>query len=165
MFGGLLGALLAIPLGPQWLSGSAVRRRFDQWFGLNWAMCALFLLFPWSQIYPQGSWLGVGVWGHVIFGSIDWGTTVINQVVQETLITGFCWLGVALLLSLGLRSKPPPMADSEWPTWIDSGFKDFICCPSVWLGIQSKLANSRSFLGHAFSSCCAILGFTIKATI
>jgi VanZ family protein len=107
VFGGFLGGLLAIPLGPQWLSGTAIRRRFDQWFGLNWSICALFLLFPWSQIYPQSSWLGVGVWGHVIFGSIDWGTTVINQVVQETFITGFCWLGVALLLSLGMRVKAP----------------------------------------------------------
>ena len=107
VFGGLLGALLAIPLGPQWLSGSALRRRFDQWFGLNWAVCALFLLFPWSQIYPQSSWLGVGVWGHVIFGSIDWGTLVVNQIAQEMLITGFCWLGVALLLSLGMRVKAP----------------------------------------------------------
>ena len=107
VFGGLLGGLLAIPLGPQWLSGTAVRRRFDQWFGLNWATCALFLLFPWSQIYPQSSWLGIGVWGHAIFGSIDWGTTVINQVAQETLITGLCWLGVGLLLSLGMRVKAP----------------------------------------------------------
>ncbi|QWD72316.1 VanZ family protein [Polynucleobacter sp. UB-Raua-W9] len=107
MFGGLLGGLLAIPLGPQWLSGSVIRRRFDQWFGLNWAACALFLLFPWSQIYPQSSWLGTGVWGHAIFGSIDWGTLVINQVVQETLITALCWLGVALLLSSGLRTKAP----------------------------------------------------------
>ena len=47
VLGGLLGGLLAIPLGPQWLSGSVIRRRFDQWFGLNWAACALFLLFPW----------------------------------------------------------------------------------------------------------------------
>jgi VanZ family protein len=107
IFGGLLGGLLAIPLGPKWLSGSAVRRRFDQWFGLNWSICALFLIFPWSQIYPQSSWLGVGGWGHVIFGSIDWGTAVINQVVQETLITGFCWLGAGLLLSLGMRTKAP----------------------------------------------------------
>ena len=107
VLGGLLGALLATPLGPEWLSGTAIRRRFDQWFGLNWTICALFLLFPWSQIYPQSSWLGVGVWGHVIFGSIDWGTTVVNQVIQETLITGFCWLGVALLLSLGMRTKAP----------------------------------------------------------
>ena len=107
VFGGLLGGLLAIPLGPEWLSGSAIRRRFDQWFGLNWAICALFLLFPWSQIYPQSSWLGVGVWGHVVFGSIDWGTMVINQVIQETLITGLCWVGVALLLSVGMRAKAP----------------------------------------------------------
>ena len=107
ILGGLLGGLLAIPLGPQWLSGSAIRRRFDQWFGLNWAACALFLLFPWSQIYPQSSWLGTGVWGHAIFGSVDWGTVVINQVIQEAAITSLSWLGVALLLSLGLRTKAP----------------------------------------------------------
>jgi VanZ family protein len=107
ILGGLLGGLLAIPLGPQWLSGSAIRRRFDQWFGLNWAACALFLLFPWSQIYPQSSWLGTGVWGHAIFGSVDWGTLVINHVIQETIITSLCWLGIALLLSLGMRAKAP----------------------------------------------------------
>ncbi len=107
IFGGMLGGLLAIPLGPQWLSGSAIRRRFDQWFGLNGGACALFLLFPWSQIYPQSSWLGTGVWGHAIFGEIDWGTTVINQVAQETGITALCWVGEALLLSLGLRPKAP----------------------------------------------------------
>jgi VanZ family protein len=107
ILGALLGGLLAIPLGPQWLSGSAIRRRFDQWFGLNWAACALFLLFPWSQIYPQSSWLGTGVWGHAIFGSIDWGTIVINHIAQETIITGLCWLGAALLLSLGMRAKAP----------------------------------------------------------
>lgn len=107
MLGGLLGGLLAIPLGPQWLSGSAIRRRFDLWFGANWGACALFILFPWSQIYPQSSWLGMGVWGHAIFGSIDWGTTVINQVAQETVITAVCWFGTALLLSLGMRVKAP----------------------------------------------------------
>ena len=107
ILGGLLGGLLAIPLGPQWLSGSAIRRRFDQWFGLNWAACALFLLFPWSQIYPQSSWLGTGVWGHAIFASVDWGTLVINHVIQETIITSLCWLGIALLLSLGLRARAP----------------------------------------------------------
>lgn len=107
VLGGLLGGLLAIPLGPQWLSGSAIHRRFDQWFGLNWGACAIFILFPWSQIYPQSSWLGTGVWGHAIFGSIDWGTTVVNHIAQETLITALCWLGVALLISLGLRVKAP----------------------------------------------------------
>ncbi|WP_197714026.1 VanZ family protein [Polynucleobacter necessarius] len=101
----LFGGLLAIPPGPQWLSGSAMRRRFDQWFGLDWAACALFLLFPWSQIYPQSSWLGTGAWGHAIFGSVDWGTLVINHVAQEMVITSLCWLGVALLLSWGLRAK------------------------------------------------------------
>jgi len=107
VLGALIGGLLAIPLGPQWLSGTVIRRRFDVWFGSNWSACALFLLFPWSQIYPQSSWLGTGVWGHAIFGSIDWGTTVINQLAQETVITAMCWLGVALLLSLGMRPRAP----------------------------------------------------------
>ena len=107
VFGGLVGALLAIPLGPKWLSGSVIRRHFDQWFGLNWEACALFLLFPWAQIYPQSSWLGTGVWGHAIFGSIDWGTTVVNYLAQETITTALYWLGTALLLSLGLRTKAP----------------------------------------------------------
>jgi VanZ family protein len=107
VLGSLLGGLLAIPLGPQWLSGSAIRRRFDQWFGLNWAACALFLLFPWSQIYPQSSWLGTGVWGHAIYGTIDWGTMVINHFLQEFIITALCWVGTALLLSLGMRPKAP----------------------------------------------------------
>ncbi|CAM3761054.1 VanZ family protein [Polynucleobacter antarcticus] len=107
VLGGLLGGLLAIPLGPKWLSGSVIRRQFDQWFGLNWAACALFLLFPWSQIYPQSSWLGTGVWGHAIFAPVDWGTMVMNHVVQESVITALCWLGAALLLSLGMRSKAP----------------------------------------------------------
>jgi VanZ family protein len=93
VLGGLMGGLLAIPLGPQWLSGSVIRRRFDQWFGVNWAACALFLLFPWAQIYPQSSWLGTGVWGHAIFASVDWGTMVINHVIQESIITAVCWLG------------------------------------------------------------------------
>ena len=107
MLGGMLGGLLAIPLGPQWLSGSAIRRRFDQWFGVNWAACALFLLFPWAQIYPQSSWLGTGVWGHTIFASVDWGTMVVNHVIQESIITAMCWLGTGLLLSLGMRVKAP----------------------------------------------------------
>ncbi|WP_062306596.1 VanZ family protein [Polynucleobacter sinensis] len=107
VLGALLGGLLAIPMGPQWLSGSAIRRRFDQWFGLNWSGCALLLLFPWSQIYPQSSWLGTGVWGHAIFASVDWGTMVINHVLQEAVITALCWVGTALLLSLGMRAKAP----------------------------------------------------------
>jgi hypothetical protein len=30
-----------------------------------------------------------------------------NYVAQETVITALCWLGVALLLSLGMRTKAP----------------------------------------------------------
>jgi len=107
VLGALLGGLLALPLGPKWLSGSALRRRFDRWFGLNWAACILFLIFPWAQIYPQSSWLGTGVWGQAIFGSINWGTTVVNHLVEEIAITSLCWLGTALLLSLGMRSVAP----------------------------------------------------------
>lgn len=104
--GSLIGALLAIPLGPQWLSGSALRRQFDEWFGLNWGASALFLLFPWAQIYPQSAWLGMGAWRQFV-GPENWGTLVMNQTVREGLITTACWFGVGMLLSIGMRSKAP----------------------------------------------------------
>jgi VanZ family protein len=107
ILGGLLGGLLAIPLGPHWLSGSVLRHRLDRWFGSNWFACVLLLVFPWSQIYPQSSWLGTGAWGNTIFSSIDWGTKVINYVAQEAIITALFWLGTSLLLSLGMRSQAP----------------------------------------------------------
>ena len=104
--GSLIGALLAIPLGPQWLSGSALRRQFDVWFGLNWGASTLFLLFPWAQIYPQSAWLGMGTWRQII-GPEHWGTLVMNQALREGLITAACWFGVGMLLSVGMRTKAP----------------------------------------------------------
>lgn len=104
--GGFIGASLAVPLGPQWLSGSALHRQFDRWFGLNWGALALFLLFPWAQIYPQSAWLGMGAWRQ-LGSTVDWGTLVMNQMLREGLITGVCWLGVGLMLSLGMRPKAP----------------------------------------------------------
>ena len=105
--GGLIGALLAIPLGPRWLSGSILRRQFDRWFGVNWALCVLFLLFPWAQIYPQSSWLGMGAWSNQAFIGADWGLLVLNPALQEMLITAICWLGTGLLFSLGINQKVP----------------------------------------------------------
>ncbi len=105
--GGLIGALLAIPLGPKWLSGSILRQRFDHWFGMNWALCALFLLFPWAQIYPQSSWLGMGALSNQAFVGIDWGPLIFNPGLQEMLITAVCWLGVGLLFSLGMTRQAP----------------------------------------------------------
>lgn len=106
MLGSLIGALLAIPLGPKWLSGSALRRQFDEWFGLNWGASTLFLLFPWAQIYPQSAWLGMGTWRQMI-GPENWGTLVMNQTVREGLITTTCWFGAGMLLSIGMRAKAP----------------------------------------------------------
>ena len=106
VLGGFIGALLAVPLGPQMLSGSALRRQFDAWFGLNWGAATLFILFPWAQIYPQSAWLGMGAWRQLI-GAADWGTLVMNQMLREGLITASCWLGVGLILSLGMRAKAP----------------------------------------------------------
>jgi VanZ family protein len=106
MLGGFIGALLAVPLGPQWLSGSAIRRQSDVWFGLNWGAATLFILFPWAQIYPQSAWLGMGAWRQWVGGG-DWGTFVMNQTLREGLITTSCWLGVGLILSLGMRAKAP----------------------------------------------------------
>lgn len=103
MLGAFIGALIAVPLGPSWLSGSAVRKRFDYWFGTRWLSVTLFILFPFAQIYPQSSWLGMGFLSLGPDLSPNWGTQVINHTIQEGLITGLSWLGVGLFFSLALR--------------------------------------------------------------
>ncbi|MBJ7379611.1 MAG: VanZ family protein [Polynucleobacter sp.] len=110
--GAFIGALLAIPLGPKLLSGSAILQGFDSWFGADWLACALFLLFPFAQIYPQNSWLGLGAWGFMGETQIDWGTMVMNHTMQEILITTLAWLAFGLLLSLSIRPS-----HSKWSKW------------------------------------------------
>lgn len=107
LLGAFIGALLAVPLGPTWLSGSAIRKRFDYWFGTRWLSVTLFILFPFAQIYPQSSWLGMGFLSLSPNLAPNWGIVVINHVVQESLITGLSWLGVGLFFSLALRANVP----------------------------------------------------------
>jgi VanZ family protein len=109
LLGALIGALLAVPLGPNWLSGTAIRKRFDYWFGTRWLSVTLFILFPFAQIYPQSSWLGMGSVGLGSNTIAHWGFGAINHTIYEGLITGLSWLGVCLFFSLALRtnvSKP-----------------------------------------------------------
>jgi hypothetical protein len=107
MLGAFIGVLIAVPLGPSWLSGSAIRKRFDYWFGTRWLSVTLFILFPFAQIYPQSAWLGMGFLSLDPNRSSNWGAQVINRTIQEGLITGLSWLGVGLFFSLALRPKVP----------------------------------------------------------
>lgn len=110
VLGAFIGALLAVPLGPSWLSGSAIRKRFDYWFGTRWLSVTLFILFPFAQIYPQSSWLGMGFLSLSPDLAPNWGTTVMNHTIQEGLITGLSWFGVGLFFSLALRPHVPKFA-------------------------------------------------------
>ena len=107
MLGAFIGVLIAVPLGPSWLSGSAIRKRFDYWFGTRWLSVTLFILFPFAQIYPQSAWLGMGFLSLDPNRSSNWAAQVINRTIQEGLITGLSWLGVGLFFSLALRPKVP----------------------------------------------------------
>jgi hypothetical protein len=107
MLGAFIGVLIAVPLGPSWLSGSAIRKQFDYWFGTRWLSVTLFILFPFAQIYPQSAWLGMGFLSLDPNRSPNWGAQVINHTIQEGLITGLSWLGVGLFFSLALRPKVP----------------------------------------------------------
>ena len=109
LLGAFIGALLALPLGPHWLSGTALRKRFDYWFGTRWLSVSLFILFPFAQIYPQSAWLGMGFLGITPNMTNDWGSGAINHILYETLVTGLSWFGVCLFFSLALRPSIPKL--------------------------------------------------------
>jgi VanZ family protein len=109
LVGALIGALLAQPLGPHWLSGTALRKRFDYWFGTRWLSVALFILFPFAQIYPQSAWLGMGFLGLGINPIASWGLDGIHHTIYEALVTGLSWFGVCLFFSLALRNNIPKL--------------------------------------------------------
>lgn len=107
--GAFIGALLALPLGPRWLSGSALRKRFDSWFGTRWLSLALLILFPFAQIYPQSAWLGMGFLSLGLDPIASWGLGGVHHTIYEALVTGLSWFGVCLFFSLALRPTIPKL--------------------------------------------------------
>jgi len=136
VLGGLMGGLLAIPLGPQWLSGSVVRRRFDQWFGLNWAACALFLLFPWAQIYPPPKLLV----GHRCMGACDLCLSRLGNHGRQPRRSGIDHYGHLLawywtLAITGYAYKSAPVENLKWPALFHCFDQDCLYCIAIWGGV------------------------------
>ncbi len=106
--GATLGALLAMPLDPKWLSGSGFQRRRIEWFGFRTSGILLVLAFPWSQIYPQQAWLAMGDWGFVWLIPIIQNTSF-NFAAIEMITTMLAWLGAGLCISLSMKSVAPKL--------------------------------------------------------
>lgn len=106
MGGATLGALLAIPLDPKWLSGSGFQHRRIEWFGLRTSGIILLLAFPFAQIYPQSAWLAMGDWGGLVINQSIWKGTF-NFAGLEIATTMLAWLAAGCALSLTMRSRAP----------------------------------------------------------
>jgi len=104
--GAILGALLAMPLDPKWLSGSGFQHRRIEWFGLRTSGIILLLAFPFAQIYPQSAWLAMGDWGGVWVSKSLWKDSF-NFAGLEIATTMLAWLGAGCSLALAMRSRAP----------------------------------------------------------
>ena len=101
-----LGALLAMPLDPKWLSGSAIHRRRMEWFGFRSSGILLALAFPLAQIYPQPAWLAMGDWAD-IWQTISLEARPINFAAIEIATTAIAWLASGICISLTMRDGAP----------------------------------------------------------
>lgn len=108
MAGGTVGALLALPMDPRWLSGSAFQRKRLEWFGPRSSGILLVLVFPWAQIFPQTAWLAMGDWGDVWSQALTWKETI-NYAALEIVTTSLAWFGAGLTVALTMRDSAPRM--------------------------------------------------------
>jgi len=103
--GVLIGALFAIPLSPEWLSGNLAERLRSTYFGKYQGFFLLMVLCPIAQLYPQNAWLGMGDFGL-------WGTRIspywdfpLNNASQEILITTISSFGIGVFFLFGMRQQ------------------------------------------------------------
>jgi VanZ family protein len=106
MGGATIGALLAMPLDPRWLSGSAFQHRRIEWFGLHTSGIILMMVFPFAQIYPQTAWLAMGDWGGVWANQAIWKDTF-NFAALEIATTMVAWLAAGSCLAITMRLGAP----------------------------------------------------------
>jgi len=104
--GTTLGALLAVPMDPKWLSGSAFHHRRIQWFGPRSSGILLALSFPLAQIYPQPAWLAMGDWADVWQTATLWKETF-NFATIEIATTTVAWFASAICIALAMRDRAP----------------------------------------------------------
>ena len=103
--GVLIGALFAIPLSPEWLSGNSAERLRSTYFGQYQGFFLLMMLCPIAQIYPQNAWLGMGdlgLWGTRISPYWDF---PLNNASQEILITAISSYGIGVFFLFGMRKQ------------------------------------------------------------
>lgn len=103
--GALIGALFAIPLSPEWLSGNLAERVRASYFGKYQGFFLMMILCPIAQIYPQNAWLGmgdIGLWATKI--SPYW-SFPLDNASQEILITTIASFGIGTFFLFGIRQK------------------------------------------------------------
>jgi len=107
--GVLIGALFALPLSPQWLSGNQAERIRESIFGNQQGFFLLMILCPLAQIYPQNAWLGMGDLGLLITRISPYWTLPLDHASQEILITSIATFCIGTLFLLGIKKKASPM--------------------------------------------------------
>lgn len=103
--GTLIGGLFALPFKPIWFTGSVIEHYRFSWFGKKSSFLLMYLMFPWAQIYPQNTWLGMGDVG-VEFPrfSLYWRLPLTNAT-QEILISMLAVISVGAYFLCGLKKK------------------------------------------------------------
>ena len=106
MGGATLGALLAMPLDPKWLSGSGFQHRRIEWFGMRTSGLILLMVFPFAQIYPQTAWLAMGDWGSLWSPQVPWKSNL-NFATLEIASTMVAWLAAGTCMAVTMRARAP----------------------------------------------------------
>lgn len=101
-----IGALLAMPMDPRWLSGTAFQRKRHEWFGQRSSVLILILAFPFAQIYPQTAWLAMGDLPDWLWSPKLWRVDV-NFASLEIATTMMAWLAASLIIALAMRDSAP----------------------------------------------------------
>jgi VanZ family protein len=107
--GVLIGALFALPMSPQWLSGNQAERVRESIFGNQQGFFLLMILCPLAQIYPQNAWLGMGDLGMLETRISPYWTMPLDHASQEILITLLATFCIGTLFLLGIKKKASPM--------------------------------------------------------
>ena len=109
IIGVLVGALFALPLSPQWLSGNKAERVRESIFGSHQGFFLLMVLCPLAQIYPQNAWLGMGDLGFLMTRISPYWELPLNNASQEILITFMATLCIGTIFLFGMKRSASPL--------------------------------------------------------
>lgn len=103
--GTLIGALFALPLRPNWLSGNRAERYRFTYFGPHQGFFLMLILFPFAQIFPINVWLGMGDLDQAELRVSQFWSTTLNNASQELLITSLALTSISAFFLYGTRSQ------------------------------------------------------------